>query len=39
MAVTKIWAIKKRLDNVVDYVVNEKKTIQNVSKQMGRGIC
>lgn len=26
MAVTKIWAIKKRLDNVVDYVVNEKKT-------------
>ena len=26
MAITKIWAIKKRLDNVVDYVVNEKKT-------------
>lgn len=26
MAVTKIWAIKQRLDNVVDYVVNEKKT-------------
>lgn len=26
MAVTKIWKIEKRLDNVVDYVVNEKKT-------------
>lgn len=26
MAVTKIWDIQKRLDIVVDYVVNEKKT-------------
>jgi len=26
MATTKIWKIEKRLDNVVDYVVNEKKT-------------
>ena len=26
MATTKIWKIDKRLDNVVDYVVNEKKT-------------
>lgn len=26
MAVTKIWKIEQRLDNVVDYVVNEKKT-------------
>lgn len=26
MAITKIWKIDKRLDNVVDYVVNEKKT-------------
>lgn len=26
MATTKIWKIQKRLDNVVDYVVNENKT-------------
>lgn len=26
MATTKIWKIEKRLDNVVDYAVNEKKT-------------
>ena len=26
MATTKIWKIDRRLDNVVDYVVNEKKT-------------
>ena len=26
MATTKIWKIDKRLDNVVDYIVNEKKT-------------
>ena len=26
MATTKIWKIDKRLDNVVDYVINEKKT-------------
>lgn len=26
MAVTKIWKIEKRLDIVVDYVANEKKT-------------
>lgn len=26
MAVTKIWDIQTRLDNVIDYVVNEKKT-------------
>lgn len=26
MATTKIWKIENRLDNVVDYVVNEKKT-------------
>lgn len=29
MATTKIWKIDKRLDNVVDYVVNEKKTDSN----------
>ena len=29
MATTKIWKIDKRLDNVVDYVVNEKKTDKN----------
>ena len=27
MATTKIWNIDTRLDNVVDYVVNEKKTL------------
>ena len=26
MATTKIWDIQSRLDNVIDYVVNEKKT-------------
>jgi len=26
MAITKIWDIQTRLDNVIDYVVNEKKT-------------
>ena len=26
MATTKIWKIDVRLDNVIDYVVNEKKT-------------
>lgn len=26
MAVTKIWKIEKRLDTVIDYTVNEKKT-------------
>ena len=26
MATTKIWDIQTRLDNVIDYIVNEKKT-------------
>ena len=26
MATTKIWDIQSRLDNVIDYAVNEKKT-------------
>ena len=30
MATTKIWKIDKRLDNVVDYVVNEKKTDSSI---------
>ena len=32
MATTKIWAIKKRLDHVINYITNEEKTTKNNSE-------
>lgn len=36
MATTKIWAVKNRLDHVLEYVSNEEKTIDKLGDYVSR---
>lgn len=36
MATTKIWAVKNRLDHVLEYVSNEEKTIDKFGNYISR---
>ena len=36
MATTKIWAVKNRLDHVLEYVSNEEKTIGKLGDYVSR---
>ena len=36
MATTKIWAVKNRLDHVLEYVSNEEKTVGKLGDYVSR---